>query len=282
MLSDRSLSRYFPANVANTEAWQYYNSTDRDEVNQIVSNIICGHQLEFSQGTSSLNYSHRIIQGNSVKALQLRYGSKIKVRTKEDSPIVIITMPLVGGFSYRCGEKAGVATTKRGFLPNINKSFEFDWEPNCEILTLCVDRWAIKRRLSEILDCPLHQDIEFDVTINTETKAGKQWLLAIRDFIDYIQLNGTNNKWLLPQYEQLLLTALLYSQPHNYSDVLLAANSGTPKQIKLIENYLEENIANEVFMQNLIELTGLCENAIVQTFKNIEVALPCSIFVCYV
>lgn len=274
MLGFRPLSRYFPVDETTTEAWKYCNSTDRDEVNRIVSNIICGHRLEFSQGASSLHYSHRIIQGNAVKALQLRYGGKIKVRTKEASPLAIITMPLTGCFSYQCGKQTGLATTKRGFLPDINKSFEFDWETNCEILTLCIDRTAIKHRLSEILGRPLYQDIKFDIPVNTESNTGKQWLLAVRDFIEYIQLCDTNNNRLLPQYEKLLLSSLLYNQPHNYSGELLTADICTPKQIKMIENYLEENIMHDVFMQDLIDLTGLCERSIVQTFKKYRGCTP--------
>lgn len=274
MVEFKPLSRYFPPESASNAAWAYFRSTDRDEVNAVVSRMICNHSLVLPRGVSALDYSHRLIEGNSVKILQYRYGGNISVQTKEVSPVLIVTMPLAGCISYRCGAESGLASRTKGFVPNVKGVFSFDWDTRCEALTVCVDRAAVKLRLARILDRPLRHDIEFGLAVETESSAGRQWLLAVRDFIEFVQLSGASSNWLLPQYEELLLTAFLYSQPHNYSRELMAPQFGTPRQVKMLEAYLEAHVQHKIAAQDLVKLTGLSENLITQTFKKYRGCTP--------
>ncbi|MBT7952651.1 MAG: AraC family transcriptional regulator [Gammaproteobacteria bacterium] len=269
MTQMHSIAPYLQTSESPSNAWRAYNSTDMAEINDVVSNLICEHSMELAKDSASLNYSHRLIHGNSVNIMHMKYGGTVKIRTRKLSPFVIVTMPIVGTTSYRCGNERGLATSTTAFMPKPDKEFAFGWQADCESLAIRIERNVIEQRLSEMLGRPLTRALDFDLEMPIATGAGRQWLAALRSLIQYLEYgaNDPDTRRLLPEYEQLLITTLLYVQPHNYSSALCANNNTAPRHIRIAEKYLQENASQVIDAQSLVELTGIQESSLWRAFK---------------
>jgi len=272
----QSLTGYLDVANQVKSGWTSYRSTDVDEIHEAVSGLICEHQMELGSSTSGLDYSHRLLRGEKVSVAQMTYGGTVHVRTRELSPYIIVTMPISGSTSYCCGEESGLATSTQGFLPKPDKEFAFGWNADCESLAIRIERHAIEQRLEELLGRPLMQTLDFDLEMPVITESGALWLSAVRDHIHYMEQrpNDPNGKWLLPEHEKLLLTTLLYTQPHNHSKMLRTSGDEAPQHVKIAEKYIEENAEKNINSNDLVILTGISEGALWRAFKRFRGCSP--------
>jgi len=68
--------------------------------------------------------------------------------------------------------------------------------------------------------------------------------------------------------EQSLIMSLLQGQPHNYSQLLSGSKTlGSPRQVRLVEDYLEAHAEEPVELVSLAKITGYSISTIYQSFK---------------
>jgi len=237
---------------APADPFRRLQSTDLDEARSLVAGIFCDHQLHLA-GRSGLDYVHEHLRGSAVGFSRMRYGAAVRVRPQEFDSFFLVQLPLSGVDELRTGAQttrshAGLAT-----VHGPGDAICMNWSPDCAKLAIRIEREALERQACALTGGRLRRPLRFQADMGTRGGSGLFWRQAVLQMVR--GLRGGQSPLLHPlmrtQFEQLLITGLLTSQPNSISDLLQAPPGELlPRHVRLAEDYmrahLDAPISNEL------------------------------------
>lgn len=131
-------------------------------------------------------------------------------------------------------------------------------------------RDAVERQLASMLGHPLNTPLEFEtyLDLTSSKKANLNRLLqyTIQEIScanSILSFGATAN-----QIEQLLITTLLYTQPHNYQEFLESpVKLVAPRHVIRAKEYMQEHLTESMDVNQLAEVTGISSRTLYKAFQ---------------
>jgi AraC-like DNA-binding protein len=254
-----------------------FRTKDLDEAREKVADIYRPHKLNFKRASKKLDTSFYHIPLFKTSINWLGYGSDMVINPGELEDFFLVQMPTRGGGDVVCGKQHMLTNTRRGSVLNPTERIKLIWDAECWKVQVRLNRGLMERSLSALLERPVNEPIIFKLAMDMQSSAGQTWCNAVRFVADEVPLlrQLPNNELMIRQLEQLLVTTLLHTQPHNYSDELFHKLPNiAPRHVKRAEDYIVTHCREAVTIDDLVEVTGVSARTLYKGFQNFRGVSP--------
>ena len=133
----------------------------------------------------------------------------------------------------------------------------------------------MERYLGSILGKMPAKPLVFEVGMDLrKTTTWQETVKYVTERVVHLNPGPGTHQFLL-QLEQLLISALLHTQPHTYSDDLLSDRpSVAPHHVRLAEEYIVSNFSEDIGLQRLAEVSGVSVASLCQGFQKFRGISP--------
>jgi AraC-like DNA-binding protein len=138
-------------------------------------------------------------------------------------------------------------------------------------LHLRIDRFALERRLEQMLGRAVTKPIRFRMGMDLTRPALVSWMRGIKtlvqDLDDPSGLSAAASD--IHPWTDFLMTGLLLAQPHSYSEALGQANTDgfRPQSLKRAVELIEKDPAGELSLTTICSVAGIGPRALQREFK---------------
>jgi len=204
-----------------------------------------------------------------LSSLTLTYafsGAQLEFESPGGDPFLRQQFALQETAKIAVGQTERIVTLANSFVIAPNESVFANFPAGFEHLILRIQPAALLKKLS----CLLGYEIDSlpDFTGDEEND-----LQGLRRLVLYFarEVNSSRDKLpaaILQEIEQSIITAFLLSNKHSQTERLLRdANSVAPWQVRIVEEYVEENWDEAITIEKLCALTGASARAIFYSFR---------------
>jgi AraC-like DNA-binding protein len=144
-------------------------------------------------------------------------------------------------------------------------------------LRVCLFRDALIGQLADWLGLPVNRALEFDSKLDLSTGHGRTLAGFIRTAIADIDSDNSMllNPLAMSAFQQLILTGLLVSHPHSYSDALSQADRRiAPRDIRRAVDFIEAHLDSTMTVADLVDVSGVPGRTLFRHFKHFKGVSP--------
>jgi len=203
---------------------------DRDEAEQIVTELYLPNWLDLSKGSAPLGMNVAGLRLGALTAGRLTYGRRVRLRTA-DAENFHVNIPLRGRAAARSGTGEPVTTGPgEGLVFSPGAPAEISWSADCEQLCLMIPRACLEAELEQLLGRSLGGRLTFDFVADLHSPLGRRWRTVLNLLVDELDhpTHVGRNPLLGSHVEGLVLDGLLLGQQHSHSD---AATRRSPVEL---------------------------------------------------
>lgn len=255
---------------------ELFHSNDIDFVRAEVAKVYCDHKLSMVGRENQLDARHHHAKIADISLNFMHYGTEVDITPGELDKFFLIQLPLQGFAEINCGKETAVSTKNAASIPAPDKHLSMRWSEDCEQLMVQISRDAMEKRLSSMIAQPINKPLEFDLLMAGDDQKIKAWWRLI----DYMLTEFESTQPITAgggaaHMEQLIMTNLLYAQPHNYTDTLLSkSHSIAPVHVKKAEEYIRAHIAQAISIDDLVAATGVSPRSLHEGFRKFRGQSP--------
>ncbi len=251
-------------------------TSDRDEAEQLVSELYLPSQLDVSRGTAPLIMNMVALQLGAITAGRLSYGRRVRLRTA-DAQNFHVNTPLRGLATSRRGSGDPVVRGPGGgliFSPGAPA--EMSWSSDCAQLCLMIPRAGLEAELERLLGRSIRSRLAFDFTANPQAPVSRRWQSIVSLVAE--ELDHPNDRRMHPvaagHIAGLVMDTLLLGCAHNYSEAALQDTRPAPRApIRQALELIEERPAEPWSTVRLASEVHLSARALQDGFSR-DVGIP--------
>jgi AraC-like DNA-binding protein len=216
---------------------------DRDEAEQLVSELYLPNRLDLSRGDGSLGMEVSGLRLGALTAGRLTYGRRVRLRTAEAQNFHV-NIPLHGRAASRSGTgRPRASRPGEGLVFSPGAPADILWSPDCEQLCLMIPRTRLEAELEVLLGRPLGGRLVFDFTADQHSSLTPRLRtvmnLLVNELDEPTDLSG--NVHVGRHVEGLVLDGLLLGARHSHSDIVAGQQPGAMSTaVKRAVDLLEE------------------------------------------
>lgn len=218
---ESAMSAVTPTPVERLSAHNLFRTTSLEEARDKVAQVFCPHRLVTTSGSGEVHTVHNRVSLGQLSINYLDYGTEVEIDPGELSSFFLIQMPLAGGSTVTCGGNTVVSTPARGTVPAPTERLQMTWREGSPHLLVHVPRITAEDRLRELLGHDLIAPLRFELGMDLTTPRAQSWRQLVDVAVADADAEGlTMHSFLREQLEDLILTGLLMTHRHNYTDHL--------------------------------------------------------------
>lgn len=257
-------------------AYRHFVSTDVDDVRDQVAKVYCRHLLDPVDTRRPLAAWQNIARVSRVGVATMAYGAEVRIDPGQLETFYLLMLPYAGTAAIETDRGRLHADRTRASVLNPTEAVHMTWSADCAKAMVRIDRDGLEQHLSVLLDRKLRQPLRFDLEMSMSGRAGSWWRyvgMMIEEF-DRQQADRPPSATLL-QLESLLLSNLLESQPHNYSEAMRCTKSTiAPAHVRRVERFIDENIHESLDMAALVAASGVSARTLYEGFQKFRDQSP--------
>lgn len=226
--------------------YRYFQSVrDLDQIRELVAGMYCSHEMELTERESP-NAWMNVVTRRGLLYSSMGYGAASVVKPGRTESFFPVMIPLSGGGTVQVGRQRVAVSTSIAAVVSASEPLSMRLTRDCTLVIACIDRDALECQASEMIGEPVSEPLRFalgmDLTKGPAVRWHRQLLLDVDDLDDPDSLILGYD---LPAHyaEQSLMTSLLLTQPHNYSERMRAGKIlRTPIRIvRVVKELLDEH-----------------------------------------
>jgi AraC-like DNA-binding protein len=207
----------------------------------------------------------------SVHIAYVHYGTEASVWSTEANCDYWVVPPLRGRLETVAGKSAVVCGPGRAFVtsPRARNSIRSQ-EGSCR-LSLRLIGGALTRQLSALLGEPLDRPLTLATELSLAEGYGKSIAGYLHQAIADVEVNSSVlcNSIAANAFEQFIMTALLLSHPHNYSEALQRRNKPiAPRDVKRAIDYIEGHLESVIGLGDIVAASGVPGRTLFRHFSD--------------
>ena len=173
----------------------------------------------------------------------------------------------------QCPERTGQAVVAGPY-----QQFATEWTADCSKLLIKIENSALENYLSTLLGRRQIRALDFEMRIDLAAGSSSSLLRVVRWILEEMdQPDSLFNSAPLAgqQCQRMLMWALLYSQPNNYSEELAARQLvQIPHYVLQTEQYIHEHYTEAMSLEQLVEQSNVSERTLLEGFKRFHDVSP--------
>ena len=246
-----------------------FRSQNLDETRDLVAKVFCAHRLATSDKKGEINAVHNRIDLGRVALNYLDYGSEVQITPGELNSFYLVQIPLAGNAEIKCGEESIISTPILASVPNPVRKLDMTWRANNPQLLIHINRSVLEEQLERITGRSLTVPLQFNLGMDLTSPQAQSWLNLVETLYTDAENNGLSlNPSIRQQYEDLLITGLLYAHKHNYSNMLeCGAQVSMPRNIRKAVQLCIDSPELPLTITELASSTGVSIRSLQAGFK---------------
>src|SRR5579864_1810413 len=207
-----------------------------------------------------------------------QYGVAATIQATPERTDYWFLLPVHGCLEATARGQTVDCNPSRGIVTDPSRSGQFvRSQSGCGRLNVILTEGAVRRQLSALLGEPLGTPPDFEPAIDVAQGYGRTFADCLRLAIADFERGGSMLRSPLPmqQFEQLALTGLLLSHPHNYSEALRRlAKSVASRDVKRALDFIEGNLDAPIALTEITAAAGVPGRTLLEHFKRYKGISP--------
>jgi AraC-like DNA-binding protein len=253
------------------------HTSDVDEARERVGKVFCAHKLECLSPKRGLDMRQHVARFGNLALSYIAYGADVSIDPGKLSTFFLVHLIPSGRSEIQIGNGALIGSSAVGAVTSSTTAMRMRWSADCAHLVLKIERAALERHLSDLLGDVATRPIEFAPQLPVQTGLGA----GLRRLIDFVagELDRDDTFLASPlgiaDIEQTLMTALLASQPSNYSAALASRSSpATPRHVMRAEDLIRSHPERPMTVGHLTEACGVSARTLFEGFRRFRSTTP--------
>lgn len=245
-----------------------FQSHDLAETEAMVGQFICPHRM-LAGRTQQINARVDGLSLGDLGLYYLRYGTKVNIDAGEISDYYLVQMALSGSASVVNGKRQTDAAPGFTTLVSPCGVTKIHMDQECSYLVLLLKRKAIEKQLCESLDRPLKEPVIFDLFAARQSQT-----TTLQQTMIYLCQQYNNHAFELNQpriniqYNEMLISLLLNTWQHNYSEQLLNTISAPlPWHVRRAMDYIQQQISTPICLKDVAREVGVTPRTLQNGFN---------------
>lgn len=207
----------------------------------------------------------------------ITYGADVCIDPDRLSTFFLVHLIPAGRSEIHIGKRSLIGSAEMGSVTSPTLAMRMRWSADCAHLVLKLDRAALERHLCALLGDLVTRPIEFEPELSLTTGPGG----GFRRLINFVAAELDQDDSLLRSplgiagIEQILMTALLGTQPSNYSDALAKqASPATPRHVMRAEDLIRAHPERPITVGDLTATSGVSARTLFEGFQRFRGTTP--------
>jgi AraC-like DNA-binding protein len=206
-----------------------------------------------------------------------QYGSPASLRVDPDFASYWIKLRLRGHLEAASRRGAVICDADHGAVLSPTREYVMRTTPAGARLNIALKPAALMRQLEALLGRPAPRRLDFEPALNLMDGHGLSLARFAR--LAASELEKPNSALLEPltmsAFEQFILTGLLLSQPHDFSDALRRLEQSIlPRDAKRAIDFIEANIAEAITLPDIVAASGVAGRTLLKHFRDFHGTSP--------
>lgn len=257
-----------------------YSSSKIDEIEYVVSSQVTPHRLVPLSRDRTINSAFRLHGAGNIAIFDIRYGSRMSVEFEHYEAADLLGVVTANHGTGRVlfdREEFGVSQ-REGVIVTSGPREILQYAEDCETRVLLVNRHKIADYCAKLIGGNIDKPLEFQPHFSLDSGVGRSWLRLTQYIAAELQDPHSLLNFLpiaQQQLEQTLITALLLSHRHTYTDALLQPQSAAaPFYVKRAEAYIEANFAEPLSLADVAAYAGVSARSLQNGFQSFRSITP--------
>jgi AraC-like DNA-binding protein len=188
-----------------------------------------------------------------------------------------IQLPLRGGIETTTGRASVACDTRRGAVCTPRQENLLRSDAGSARFNISLTRNAVMRQLTALLgDLPRHA-LEFEPVVDLTAGYGRSLARHLHFAVNELECEDSM-LWepsAMARFEELLITGLLLSHPHSYSDALnRLARPVAPRDVKRAVDYMQARLGDDVTLADIVEQSRVPGRTLFKHFRDVHGVSP--------
>ena len=154
-------------------------------------------------------------------------------------------------------------------ISNADAPLKMRFRGDLEKFVLKIRGSALRDKLQALTDTRLTDDIRFDAINDADTAETQSLNRAINYLVNELDAGASVTSVAVRELEQLIVMLLLRAGNHNFSHLLESGEGSVqPWQIRLTEEYIEDNWNRPITIELLAKVTGVSARSLFERFRS--------------
>jgi len=257
LTNTRGAGPAFQAALLRSPERRLFVSREVGETQNMVARVMKPHELRLVGGGLRLEARMHHLSFGQLSLNRLCYGADVRIDPGPLEDFFLLMMPLAGHTEVECGGERVESTGGLGIIASPHLPLQMRWSADNDQLMVRISRAFLERVLTAQRGRPIAHPLEFKVGF--DWRANPAWQCVMRFLVDCAEsgLQPEDNKLMLAHIEEMVASALLAQQPHNYRDEALPRRSAVlPRHVRRVQEYLRAHAHEPVTASKLCEVAG--------------------------
>ncbi|MFS8113752.1 helix-turn-helix domain-containing protein [Rhizobium jaguaris] len=252
-------------------------NADADEMTEHYAKTLSPVKVEPLQRRSLISVEDRHYAVERCGVWNGRCHSGMRVTLSGGPDAYALYLPSSGVMAIETGRKQLVSEPAVGLLGDMSCFDKLVLHEDRSHIGIAFEKSAMIRQLSELLDAPVADGIEFADTVNLATVKGSR-IAALGNLIwsclDVDEVHQASSAF-IERLLQAMMTLLLETVPNNYSARLTKPISpAIPKRLKRAIEYMHANVSSPMGIADIAEAAGTSVRALQAAFQQFKDTTP--------
>ena len=246
-----------------------FRTTHLDEARSEVARDFCPHSLTTTNREEKLKTVHNRITLGDVTLNYLDYGAEVRITPGELNSFYLVQIPLNGSAEISCGKEMILSDVNMASIPNPLEKLDMVWHSGNPQLMVYINRATLEKRLEDLIGREIHVPVRFELGMDLTTQNAKSWRNLIDTLVSDVDNGGlTMHAGIRDQFQDLIITGLLLSQKHNYSESIgTSIEPITSRSVRLAMAACEANPQDPLTVTDMAHFAGVSIRSLQDGFK---------------
>ncbi len=247
----------------------FLETCDVDEAREALGTVYVDGRLAPIASSKSFLQRFNVVPLGRVTLTAMEWGCGMIFQAPSLDGCFDFSLITHGAANVRVGRETVKADPNIGVVMSSLKPLDIRWSDRLVSLNAKVERGPLESYLAAITGIEIAEPLEFNATISATgaTATIRRLVHLMADEVNqYDSLLA--NPLVSERYSETLLTAILFAQPHNYSELLSRSRqSAPPRYVRRAEEYLEAHCDEPITAEALSTVVGVSLRTLYTGFR---------------
>jgi AraC-like DNA-binding protein len=246
-----------------------FRTQNLDEARFEVARVFCPHGLTTTSHDAKLEAVHNRVTLGDVTLNYLNYGAEVEIAPGELNSFYLVQMPLAGSAEIYCGKESVHSDENMASIPNPLEKLKMVWHKETPQLMVYVNRAILEEQLAELIGREIYLPVKFDLGMDLTTPKAQSWRSLVDTLVTDVDRGGiTMHSGVRKQFQDLVVSGLLLSQHHNYSESIgTKIEPATPRSVRMAIAACEANPEESLTVTDMARIAGVSIRSLQDGFK---------------
>ena len=193
----------------------------------------------------------------------------MRITPGELNSFYLVQIPLNGSAEISCGKEMILSDVNMASIPNPLEKLDMVWHSGNPQLMVYINRATLEKRLEDLIGREIHVPVRFELGMDLTTQNAKSWRNLIDTLVSDVDNGGlTMHAGIRDQFQDLIITGLLLSQKHNYSESIgTSIEPITSRSVRLAMAACEANPQDPLTVTDMAHFAGVSIRSLQDGFK---------------